>query len=326
MMLDVMEGKSPIYMQTADAIKAIADQAPDEKSAKKKLKELEAEAWEDFLDMTISQATLWAATNTEPEKKPSEIMACDPYFIGSHSGASGAWVSGPEDLQTADTKGEYFWGYPHMTTVKGMFAAGDASGASSHKFSSGSHAEGRIAAKAAISYIVDNPGAPNVNQAEVAALTEKILQPLQTFDQNKGATTDPDINPAYIRPRQFMFRLQKIMDEYAGGVSSQFKTSDKLLAKGMELLQFLKEDSEKLGAENLHDLMRAWENVHRMYQAEAHVRSILFREETRWPGYYFRTDTPTMDNKNWLAFCNCVYNKDKDEWTMMKKPVKYITQ
>jgi adenylylsulfate reductase subunit A len=326
MMLDVMEGKSPIYMQTADAIKAIADQAPDEKSAKKKLKELEAEAWEDFLDMTISQATLWAATNTEPEKKPSEIMACDPYFIGSHSGASGAWVSGPEDLQTADTKGEYFWGYPHMTTINGLFAAGDASGASSHKFSSGSHAEGRIAAKAAISYIVDNPGAPNVNQAEVAALTEKILQPLQTFDQNKGATTDPDINPAYIRPRQFMFRLQKIMDEYAGGVSSQFKTSDKLLEKGMELLQFLKEDSEKLGAENLHDLMRAWENVHRMYQAEAHVRSILFREETRWPGYYFRTDKPTMDNKNWLAFCNCVYNKDKDEWTMMKKPVKYITQ
>jgi adenylylsulfate reductase subunit A len=96
MMLDVMEGKSPIYMQTADAIKKIAEQAPDEKSAKKKLKELEAEAWEDFLDMTISQAILWASTNVEPEKVPSEIMACDPYFIGSHSGASGAWVSGPE--------------------------------------------------------------------------------------------------------------------------------------------------------------------------------------------------------------------------------------
>ncbi len=326
MMLDVMDGKSPIYMQTADAIKKIAEQSPDEKSAKKKLKELESEAWEDFLDMTIAQATLWAATNTEPEKKPSEIMACDPYFIGSHSGASGAWVSGPEDLQTAATKGEYFWGYPNMTTVNGLFAAGDASGASSHKFSSGSHTEGRIAAKAAISYIVDNPGAPKVDQAQVDTLTERILRPLQTFEQNKGTTTDPDINPAYIRPRQFMYRLQKIMDEYAGGVSSQFKTSDKLLEKGMELLVFLKEDAEKLGAETLHELMRCWENIHRMYQAEAHVRSILFREETRWPGYYFRTDKPSMDNKNWLAFCNCVYNKDTNEWKMMKKPVKYLTQ
>jgi adenylylsulfate reductase subunit A len=326
MMLDVMEGKAPIYMQTADAIKAIADQAPDEKAAKKKLKELEAEAWEDFLDMTISQATLWAATNVEPEKKPSEIMACDPYFIGSHSGASGAWVSGPEDLQNAETKDEYCWGYPHMTTVKGLFAAGDASGASSHKFSSGSHAEGRIAAKAAISYIVDNNSAPKVDQGQVDELTKTILQPLDTFEQNKAATTDPDINPSYIRAKQFMFRLQKIMDEYAGGVSAQFKTSDKMLEKGMELLQFLKEDAEKLAAEDLHELMRCWENVHRMYQADAHVRSILFREETRWPGYYFRADKPTMDNKNWLAFCNCTYNRASDEWKMIKRPVKYLTK
>jgi adenylylsulfate reductase subunit A len=325
MMLDVMDGKSPIYMQTANAIKAIADQAPDEKSAKKKLKELEAEAWEDFLDMTISQAILWAATNVEPDKMPSEIMACDPYFIGSHSGASGAWVSGPEDLQTAETKDEYFWGYPGMTTIKGMFAAGDASGASSHKFSSGSFTEGRIYAKAACSYIVDNNTAPNVDQGQVDELTKKILQPLDTFEEHKGATTDPDINPNYIRPKQFMYRLQKIMDEYAGGVSSQFKTNDKLLEKGTELLGYLKQDADLQAAENLHELMRCWENVHRMYQADAHMQSILFREETRWPGYYFRADKPTMDNENWLAFCNCTYSEQTGEWNMIKRPVKRIT-
>jgi adenylylsulfate reductase subunit A len=326
MMMDVMDGKSPIYMQTADAIQRIAAEAPDEKSAKRKLKELESEAWEDFLDMTISQAILWAATNTEPEVVPSEIMACDPYFIGSHSGASGAWLSGPEDLQTDETRDEYFWGYAHMTTVNGMFAAGDASGASSHKFSSGSHAEGRIAAKAAISYIVDHNTAPNVDQAQVDALKAEILKPLDTFEQHKGATTDPDVNPNYIRPTQFMYRMQKIMDEYAGGVSSQFKTSDKLLEKGMELLGMLREDQAHLAAENLHELQRAWENVHRSYQAESHMRSILFRTETRWPGYYFRTDTPNIDNENWLAFCNCTYNKDTGEWTMIKRPVKYLTQ
>jgi adenylylsulfate reductase subunit A len=324
MMIDVMDGKSPIYMQTADAIQRISSEVADEKERKKKLRELEAEAWEDFLDMTISQAILWAATNVEPEKSPSEIMACDPYFIGSHSGASGAWVSGPEDLQTGETKGEYFWGYPHMSTINGMFCAGDASGASSHKFSSGSHTEGRIAAKSAISYIVDNNTPPNVDQAQVDSLKKEILQPLGTFEQHKGTTSDPDINPNYIRPRQFMYRLQKIMDEYAGGVSSQFKTSDKLLEKGMELLGYLKEDSAKLGAENLHELMRCWENVHRMYQADAHMRSILFREETRWPGYYFRSDKPDIDNKNWLAFCNCTYDRSTGEWKMMKKPVKYL--
>jgi len=325
MMMDVMDGKGPIYMQTAEAIKRIVDEAPDEKAGKKKLKELEAEAWEDFLDMTISQAILWAATNVEPDKKPSEIMACDPYFIGSHSGASGAWVSGPEDLQTEETRNEYFWGYPNMTTVSGLFAAGDASGASSHKFSSGSHTEGRIAAKSAIAYVVDHNEPPRVDPAQVEELKEQILKPLAVFEEHKGATTDPDINPHYIRPQQFMYRLQKIMDEYAGGVSSQFKTNDQLLARGLELLGFLKEDAQALAAENLHELMRCWENVHRMYQAEAHVRSILFREETRWPGYYFRADKPRMDNENWLAFCNCVYHRDSGEWEMKKRPVKYIT-
>ena len=71
-------------------------------------------------------------------------------------------------------------------------------------------------------------------------------------------------------------------------------TNKHLLEKGMHLLNFLKEDSDKLAAEDLHELMRVWENVHRMWQAEAHVRTILFREETRWPGYYFRADTPEI--------------------------------
>jgi len=317
MMLDVMDGKGPIYMKTDEAIKKIASEAGDEKSAKKKLKELEAEAWEDFLDMTISQAILWAGTNTAPEEKPSEIAAAEPYFIGSHSGASGAWVSGPKDL----APDEYFWGYPNMSTTKGIFCAGDASGASSHKFSSGSHAEGRIAAKAAIDYIVDNPDKCNYNQAEIDALRDEILKPLEIFEQYSKGSSDPEVNPNYIKPKMFMFRLQKIMDEYAGGVSSQFKTSKSLLEKGLELLSYLKEDSEKLAAKDLHELMRCWENVHRMWQAEAHVRAILFRDETRWPGYYFRSDKPSMDEKDWNVFVNMKWDPKTDKWDVFPRPI-----
>jgi len=312
-MLDTDAGKGPLYMETAEAIQKLADQYKDDQKAfKKKMKELESEAWEDFLDMTVSQAILWAAHNIQPEAKRSEIAACEPYFIGSHSGASGAWVSGPEDINTP-----YKWGYGNMTTVKGLFSAGDGVGASSHKFSSGSHAEGRYAAKQAVRFILDNNSQPNV--ANAAELKEKTFQPMATFTANKAFTTDPDINPAYIRPMQFMFRLQKIMDEYAGGVTSAFKTSKALLERGLELLTMLKEDSAKLGAETPYELQRCWENVHRMYQAEAHVRSILFREETRWPGYYFRSDKPGMDDQNWKCFVNCKY-KDGN-WELMKREV-----
>jgi adenylylsulfate reductase subunit A len=270
--------------------------------------------------MTISQAILWAATNTAPEERSSEIAAAEPYFIGSHSGASGAWVSGPQDLSPP----EYFWGYENMSTVKGLFCAGDASGASSHKFSSGSHAEGRIAAKSAIRYIVkEKPAAAKLDAACIEKMKEEIYRPLKTFEENVNKSTQPDINPNYILPKMFMMRLQKLMDEYAGGITSQFVTSGNNLEKALDLLAMLKEDAAKLGACDLHDLMRAWENTHRMYQAESHVRSILFREETRWPGYYFRSDKPKMDN-NWNVFVNCRMDPKTGAWEMKKVPIKYL--
>ncbi|RLB41357.1 MAG: adenylyl-sulfate reductase subunit alpha, partial [Deltaproteobacteria bacterium] len=316
-MLDVEAGLGPLYMETHEAIAKLAEQYKDDpKAFKKKMKELESEAWEDFLDMTISQAHLWAAQNVKPEEKHSEIAACEPYFIGSHSGASGAWVSGPDDLDTP-----YKWGYTNMTTVEGLFAAGDASGASSHKFSSGSHAEGRIAGKAAIKYIVEKGAEPQVDMGKVEELKKKVLQPLEIYEQYKDVTTDDTVNPNYLLWRQFMDRLQKIMDEYVGGVTAQFKTSKALLERAMELFEFLKEDSEKLAARNLHELMRCWENIHRMWQGEAHIRTILFREETRWPGYYFRADKPKMDNDNWLCFVNCKWDPASGEWDVFKKDI-----
>lgn len=317
-MLDVSEGKGPLLMMTNEAIGKLADAYKDDpKAFKKKMKELESEAWEDFLDMTIAQALLWAATNTAPEEKSSEIAAAEPYFIGSHSGASGAWVSGPEDIAPA----EYFWGYANMTTVKGLFAAGDASGASSHKFSSGSHAEGRIAAKAAVKFITENNAQPNVDAAKVEELKAATYKPLEVFEANKNFTTDPEVNPAYIKPKMFMFRLQKLMDEYVGGVTANFSTNKPSLDRAMELLEFMKEDSDKLAAADLHELMRCWENIHRMWQAESHVRTVLFREETRWPGYYFRADAPKMDEENWLCFVNLKWDPATAQWDVFKKPV-----
>ena len=321
-MLDVMEGKGPIFMETDEAMQKIANQYKDDpKAFKKKSKELENEAWEDFLDMTISQAILWAGTNVNPEEKHSEIAAAEPYFIGSHSGGSGAWVSGPEDIAHPD----YFFGYTNMSTIKGLFCAGDASGASSHKFSSGSVTEGRIAGKAAIKFCIENTDQPAVSDDEVAMWKEKIFAPFDLFATEKDKSSDPHINPAFIRPKMFMFRLQKIMDEYAGGVSAQFSTNKPSLDRALELLTWLREDSDKLAAEDSHELMRAWENVHRMWQAEVHVRTILFRQETRWPGYYMRADTPTMDEENWKCFVNATYDMKNDEWSMKKVPIHELT-
>ena len=211
-----------------------------------------------------------------------------------------------------------------MTTVRGLFAAGDASGASSHKFSSGSHAEGRIAAKSAIKFILENNVQPDVDGAVVEELKARTYRPLATYEKYRNYTTNPDINPNYLRPKMYMYRLQKLMDEYAGGVSANFTTNAPSLERALELLVFLREDAEKLAAQDLHELMRGWENVHRTWQAEAHVRTVLFREETRWPGYYFRADYPEMDEKNWHCFANITWNPANGQWTCVKRPVLHI--
>ncbi|MCP4724302.1 MAG: adenylylsulfate reductase subunit alpha, partial [bacterium] len=182
----------------------------------------------------------------------------------------------------------------------------------------------RIAGKAMCSFVVDNPGDVTIDMAKVEELKAKLLKPLDIFAEHSGKTTDPNINPEYIRPKMFMFRLQKIMDEYVGGVTAQFSTNESQLNRALELLDFLREDAEKLAAEDLHELMRCWENVQRMWQAEAHVRTVLFREETRWPGYYFRADFPTI-KEDWKVFANCIFHPDSNEWEMVKRDIKELT-
>jgi adenylylsulfate reductase subunit A len=282
--------------------------------------------------MTISQAILWASKDVFPEQGPSEIMPSEPYFIGSHSGASGAWTSGPEDLQTAESKNEYFWGYNRMTTVKGLFAAGDGVGNSSHKFSSGSFTEGRIAAKAAVKFCVENPEMPEIDTEMVEKLKAGIVAPLKLYEENTRYTTlgsikkrydlpVEEVNPNFITPKMAMFRLNKIMDEYVAGWGSQYKCSATTLNIALNLLKLLKEDQSKLAARNLHELMRCWENVHRVQIAEAHTRHKLFREETRWPGYYYRTDFPKSDEAKWGdVFVNSVYDEEKDEFQIFIRP------
>ena len=314
MLLDIREGKGPIYIRTEEAIANLAGGDPT------KLEEVKSEAWEDFLDMTISQALTWAAQNIAPEDTPSEIVLAEPYIMGSHSGEAGAWVSGPEDLAPPDCQ----WGYNRMTTIRGLFVAGDGVGAAPHKFSSGSFTEGRVAAKSAVAYVRDVGDAPRIDDVKVDSLKQAIWKPLETFERHKGSSTTVELNPNYLLPKQALIRLQKIMDEYAAGTSAQYTTSDPLLKRGLELLTMFREDLEYLGARDLHDLLRCWELVHRSWVAEAHVRHLMHRKETRWPGYYYRADYPDLDDTNWRVFVNSRYDPDTGQWNTFTKPYQKL--
>lgn len=317
MLNEMKEGRGPIFMDTPTALAKLA-----ENMTPKEIKHLEAEAWEDFLDMTIAQCGIWAGENVEPEKKPSEIMPTEPYLLGSHSGCAGIWVSGPTDLPGVPK--EWSWGYRSMTTVKGLFTAGDGVGASGHKFSSGSHTEGRIAAKAMVKFVLDNKSWKPELSRTVDELVEEIYRPVRTFLEHKDYTTAIDINPHYITPKMLQFRLQKIMDEYCAGVSTWYQTNAKMLEICEAKLEMLKEDSLKMRAKDLHELLRAWENYHRILAAECHMKHIQFREETRYPGFYYRMDYNYIDDDNWKCFVNSKYDRETKKWDLKKVPYVQI--
>jgi adenylylsulfate reductase subunit A len=71
-----------------------------------------------------------------------------------------------------------------MTTVEGLFTAGDGVGGSGHKFSSGSHAEGRIAAKQMVRYAKDFADfKPTLAQSK-EELVDLVYKPVRTFLDN----------------------------------------------------------------------------------------------------------------------------------------------
>jgi adenylylsulfate reductase subunit A len=316
MLFEMKAGRGPIIMDTVTALATLGKTMD-----KKELKHLESEAWEDFLDMTCGQANLWCATNTEPEKKNSEVMPTEPYLLGSHSGCCGMWVSGPdEDWVPA----AYKWGhkgkvYNRMTTVVGLFTAGDGVGCSGHKFSSGSHAEGRMVAKQMAKFVRDNADFKPALKQSATELVDMVYKPVRTFLENCNYTTAVDINPNYAKPSGMALRLMKATHEYGAGTATFYQTSSKSLEIVMDLLATMREDCEKLAAGDLHELMRAWEIKHRIWTVEAHLRHIQFRKETRYPGFYYQADYPGQDDANWFCFVNSKYDPAAEKWDVFKK-------
>ncbi len=303
---EVKAGRGPIHMVTKEAF-----QDPHKETV----------GWENFLGMTVGQAVVWASQDIDPKYVNPELTTSEPYVMGSHATCSGAWASGPEDL----SPDEYQWGYNRMMTVDGLFGAGDALGGTAHAFSSGSFTEGRLAAKAAVKYIRDLKNEQiKISEKQYQDLKTVVFKPMENYTVGRNEITGGTVSPSYLLPIQGLQRLEKIMDEYAGGISVNYMTNEPLLLRGLDLLATLQEDLDHIGAEDLHQLMRAWELKHRTIASECVVQHTLFRKETRWPGYYYRGDHMQLDDENWHALTLSRRDPESGEWEMEKAPVYHI--
>ena len=103
---------------------------------------------------------------------------------------------------------------------------------------------------------------PEVSETDSTRLKKLIYQPLETYRIGRNEIVAGTVSPSYLLPLHGLQRLEKIMDEYVAGIGSHYTTNEPLLTRGLELLTMLKEDLSYLGAEDLHQLQRAWDLQH----------------------------------------------------------------
>ena len=103
-----------------------------------------------------------------------------------------------------------------------------------------------------------------VSDGQCEKFKEDIYKPLENYTVGRNEITSGTVSPSYLLPAQGLQRLQKIMDDYCGGIGPHYMTNGNMLKRGLELLETLSEDLEHIGAEDYHQLMRTWELKHRV--------------------------------------------------------------
>lgn len=242
-------------------------------------KDEEYELYKAYLNMAPSQTLKWIDKGVGPSEEDVEIEGTEPYIVGGHT-ASGYWV---------DTK--------RATTIKGLYAAGDVVGGSPQKFVSGCLAEGEIAAISALEYI-ENKDFETIDDNFIF----KKLEEVNRFFINKNCLYSIfDVEEA----------MQRIMDEYAGGISTSYVISENKLNIASKFIDELFEVSKNLKANDLHELMLIFELIDRLYICKVLIEHLKVRKETRWPGFNYYIDYPQKDDKEFLKFVNSKFENNK---------------
>lgn len=229
-----------------------------------------------YLNMAPAETLKWLERNTGPANENIEIEGTEPYIVGGHT-ASGYWVD-----------------YNRKTTLKNLYAIGDVAGGSPKKYVTGCLAEGQIAAIS----ILDTISQVVIIKPHAGVINEKIQYISNFLDNTQSLYTINALEEA----------MQKVMDEYAGGISSGYaynRTKLGVAAKRIDELMIL---VETLKANNLRELLSIFEIIDRLYVCKVLIRHLAARKETRWRCYQENTDYPQKDDENWSKYVNSVYN------------------
>lgn len=208
-----------------------------------------------YLNMAPSQTLKWLE-NVGPAHANVEIEGTEPYIVGGHT-ASGFWID-----------------EGRRTTLKGLYAAGDVAGGAPQKYVTGALSEGEIAAE---SIIHDLPHLPEVTEDD-----SKTSEYLHYFANPRSLISIENLEEA----------MQKIMDEYAGGISRFYQYNEASLSLAETHISALEKQLSDLHAEDQMDLLHIYELRERLIVCHCVIAHLKARKETRWHSFAENMDYP----------------------------------
>jgi adenylylsulfate reductase subunit A len=222
------------------------------------------------------------------EMAPVEITGGEPHVVGGH-GLSGYWIDPSR-----------------RSTVPGLYAAGDVAGGTPKKYASGAWAEAVIAVRAMVE--------------EARQVKERELD-VSELARERARVFAPIERPGGVPPRDFEERLQKVMDEYAGGISVQYGYAEGTLRLAKLHVERLQQELAALSATSPHELMHCHEVIDRVEVARTLIAHMSYRRETRWHCYQERLDYPERDDEHFMIFVNSILDADGTP-RILERPVQ----
>jgi adenylylsulfate reductase subunit A len=282
-------------------------------------KEQEQDLFKAYLNMAPSQTLRWLNNGRGPAEENVEIEGTEPYIVGGHT-ASGYWV---------DTH--------RATTLKGLFAAGDVAGGCPQKYVTGCFVEGEIAAFAALRFIQEDGGGMGDVNLSNSGDSESLAGPAGSNHLSISSILQPDpaeiesklrkVN-AFLEDNKSLYSIeeieeamQKVMDEYAGGISAGYVVNAEKLRIAAQRIEELLELSRGLRAKDLHELMFIYEILDRLTVSRVLIKHLEARKETRWHSFHEYADYPQQDDENWLRYVNS-YQQDGEIKILLRDLVK----
>jgi len=242
-------------------------------------REQEEDLYKAYLNMSPSQTLKWLEAAGGPSEENVEIEGTEPYIVGGHT-ASGYWVDNNRE-----------------TTIHGLYAAGDVAGGCPQKYVTGALAEGEIAAQAIAERLEGSGKGFVVNEVADSELSENAFAKKSEYERflnNKQGLVDIE---------QTEEAMQKIMDQYAGGISTDYQYNEARLELADEKIKFLEQSIDNLAAQDADDLLRIYEIRERLTVCRSVIAHLKARKETRWHSFAENMDYPAKSD-DWLKYVN----------------------